>query len=159
MKKRNHIAQTQPKGYQAMYALVDYLKSTNIPSNFRQLIKLRASQINGCAYCLEMHTEESKKEGLSIDKLMLLSAWRESSYFNEQERAVLALAEEVTLIHQGGVSDKTYDQAVSLFGEEYVAQLIMETVTINAWNRIAISTHAEFRQHADANAATVLHTA
>ena len=151
MKKRINVSQTQPKAYKAMYALVDYLGGTKITSNIKQLVKLRASQINGCAYCLEMHTEEAKKVGLSVDKLMLLNAWKESSYFTEDERVALALTEEVTLIHQGGVSDETYDRAISVFGEEYVAQLIMEIVTINAWNRISIATRAEFRQHGESN--------
>lgn len=146
MEKRVNIAQAQPNAYKAMYVLVDYLRNTKVSSNIRQLVKVRASQINGCAYCLEMHTEESQKVGISVEKLMLLDAWRESRYFTEEERAALALTEEVTLIHQAGVTDSTYHQAVKVFGEEYVAQLIMEVVTINAWNRIAISTRSEFRQ-------------
>ena len=145
MEKRMNIAQTQPKAYTAMYGLVEYLRSTKVSDNIRQLVKLRASQINGCAYCLEMHTEESQRVGIPMSKLMLLNAWKESSHFNEEERVALALAEEVTLIHQGGVSDQTYDQAISTFGEEYVAQLIMELVTINAWNRISIATRIEFK--------------
>ena len=147
MEKRIDMAQTQPAAYKAMYGLTDYLRSSKITGNIRQLVKMRASQINGCALCLEMHAEESQKIGIPLEKLILLDAWKESSYFNEEERAALALTEEVTLIHQKGLSEDTYRRAVTTFGDEYVAGLIMEVVTINAWNRISISTHAEFRKH------------
>ncbi|MGC3943680.1 MAG: carboxymuconolactone decarboxylase family protein [Chryseolinea sp.] len=147
MEKRIDMAQTQPAAYKAMYGLTDYLRSTKITGNIRQLVKMRASQINGCALCLEMHAEESQKIGIPLEKLILLDAWRESSYFNDEERAALALTEEVTLINQKGLSDEAYKQAVADFGEEYVAALIMEVVTINAWNRISIATRSEFRKH------------
>jgi len=147
METRIDIAQTQPAAYKAMFGLADYLRSTKITGNIRQLVKMRASQINGCALCLEMHAEESKKIEIPLEKLILLDAWRESSFFNEEERAALALTEEVTLINQKGLSEETYRRAVAVFGEEYVAALIMEVVTINAWNRISISTLKEFRKH------------
>lgn len=147
MEKRIDIAQLQPAAYKAMFGLKEYLKSTKITGNIRQLVKMRASQINGCAFCLEMHAEESQKIGIPLEKLILLDAWRESSYFTPEERTALALTEEVTLISQKGLSEETYRQAIATFGEEYVASLIMEVVTINAWNRISISTHKEFRSH------------
>ena len=147
MEKRINIEKTQPQAYKAMYGLVNYLSASSIPKVTRELIKVRASQINGCALCLEMHTEESLKLGIKVEKLMLLSAWKESSIFSEEERVALALAEEVTLIHQKGVADETYQRAISVYGDEGVAQLIMEIVTINSWNRISVATRGEFRQH------------
>jgi len=147
MEKRINIEKTQPLAYKAMYGLVNYLGTSCIPKVIRELIKIRASQINGCALCLEMHTEMSLKSGIPVEKLMLLSAWKDSSFFSEEERVALELAEEVTLIHQRGVADATYQRAVSTFGEEGVAQLIMEIVTINAWNRISVATKQEFKQH------------
>jgi AhpD family alkylhydroperoxidase len=150
MQKRINIANAQPSAYKAMYGLVNYLSTSQISKITRQLVKVRASQINGCALCIEMHTEESLKIGIPLEKLMLLNAWKESSFFTDEERIALAMAEEVTLIHKHGVADNTYERAVSRFGEEGVAQLIMEIVTINAWNRISVATKQEFRQHADA---------
>jgi AhpD family alkylhydroperoxidase len=147
MEKRINVEKTQPLAYKAMYSLVDYLGTSSISMVTRELVKLRASQINGCALCLEMHTEKSLKLRIPLEKLMLLSAWKESSFFSEEERIALALAEEVTLIHQHGVTDQTYQQAIATFGDVGVAQLIMEIVTINAWNRISVATRQEFKQH------------
>jgi AhpD family alkylhydroperoxidase len=147
MEKRINIEKTQPSAYKAMYGLVNYLGTSSISKVIRSLVKLRASQINGCALCLEMHTEESLKLNIPFEKLMLLSAWKESSFFSEEERVALAIAEEVTLIHQHGVADDTYQSAISTFGEDGTAQLIMEIVTINAWNRISVSTRQEFKAH------------
>ncbi len=143
MEKRINIQQVEPEAYKAMYALEGYLKTTKLTKTQLNLIKTRASQINGCAYCIDMHTKEAIKSGETTQRLFLLNAWKETGLFTEEEKAILALSEEVTLIHQGGVSDKTYQQAEKFFDKNYIAHIIMAIVTINAWNRIAISTQLE----------------
>lgn len=142
MEKRLNMHTLQPQAYKAMYALEGYLQTTELTATHKNLIKTRASQINGCAYCLDMHTKESLKQGETQQRLFVLSAWRETTLFTEEEQAILALTEETTLI-QHGVSAATYNQAIKLLGETYVAQVIMAAVAINGWNRIAISTHLQ----------------
>ena len=141
MQERIKIKELEPKAYEGMIALEGYVRSSQINPMHRGLIKIRASQINGCAYCIQMHTTEARKAGESEQRIYALSAWRESPLFSEEERALLALTEEVTLISEGGVADETYAQALRHFDENVLAQTIMQIVAINAWNRIAISTH------------------
>lgn len=143
MEKRVNIAARQPQAYKAMYGLENYLRASELTKTHRELIKIRASQINGCAFCIDMHTKEALHAGESMERIFLLNAWRESGFFTEEERIVLALTEAITLIHQNGVSDELYARAEAAFGEEYVAQLIMEIATINTWNRISISTQMQ----------------
>ena len=143
MEKRVNIAATQPQAYKAMYALENYLSSTKLTRTHRELIKIRASQINGCAYCIDMHTKDAIKAGESIQRIFLLNAWRETSLFTEEERIILALTEAITLIHENGINDELYERATAGLGEEYLAQVIMAVATINTWNRIAISTHMQ----------------
>jgi AhpD family alkylhydroperoxidase len=139
--KRTNILQTQPDAYKAMMALENYVIGSEINPIHKELIKLRASQINGCAYCLDMHSIDARKLGETEQRIYTLSAWRETPFFDEKEQAILALTEEVTLINKGGVSDDTYNKAVEVLGDKYVGQVIMAIITINAWNRIAISLH------------------
>ncbi len=141
MEKRLNLEELQPKAYKAMLGLEAYLQTSDLNKTHINIIKTRASQINGCAYCLDMHTKESIKSGETLQRLFVLSAWRETDLFTEEEKAVLALTEELTVINQHGVIDSTYKKAVDLFGDNYVAQLIMAVIAINGWNRIAISTH------------------
>lgn len=140
MPKRISIKEIEPDAYKAMYAMEHYGKSTQIPPMLRQLIKIRASQINGCAYCLDMHTEEALALGESDRRIFALSVWKESHLFSNEERAVLQLTDEITLISQSGVKDETYTDVLKCFGETGVAQLVMLIVIINSWNRIAVST-------------------
>jgi len=140
MTSRLNLERTQPAAYKAMYALVRYLGTTQLSALQKDLISIRASQLNGCAFCLDMHTREARQHGETEQRLYLLSAWRETTLFTPEEQAMLALTEEVTRIRHG-VADATYQQAVAVLGEELTAQAIMMAVTINAWNRIAISTH------------------
>jgi len=140
MQKRIIIPNTEPAAYKAMLGLEKYVESTSLSPVHKNLIKIRASQINGCAYCIDMHTKEARAIGETEQRIYALNAWRETPFFSEEERAVLAIAEEVTLI-QKHVSDQTYDHAIALLGEQYVAQVIMAAITINAWNRIGISTN------------------
>lgn len=140
MSERLNVGAVQPAAYQAMAALEKYLSTTGIDPLQKELIKIRASQINGCAYCVNAHTQDARRLGETEQRINLVAVWRESPQFTVAERTVLALTEEVTLISRQGVSDDTYNKAIAIFGEEVTAQLLMAIVTINAWNRIGVST-------------------
>ena len=141
MSKRIVIKDLQPKAYEAMFALEKYLSQSQIEPLLKELIKIRVSQINGCSYCINLHTKDARKLGETEQRIYGLSAWRETPFYNDTERAVLALAEEITHISLHGVSDETYNKALEQLGEEKLAQVIMAIITINAWNRIGVSTH------------------
>ena len=146
MTTRIDISQLQPAAYQPMFGLEGYLTETDLTPTIKELIKLKASMINKCAYCIQMHSEQARKNGETEQRIYALPAWQESPLFTAEERAALALTEEVTHISAAGVSDATYQQCIEVFGKQKVAQLIMQVVTINAWNRIALATklvHAE----------------
>lgn len=104
------------------------------------MIRVRASQINGCAFCVDKHSKDALKQGETTQRLLLLSVWRESPQFTEEERIILAMTEEITQISQQGLTDETYEKAVAAFGLNGTAQLIMAVNIINAWNRIGVST-------------------
>lgn len=140
MKKRLNMFATEPEGYNIMLAFEKYIAASQLTKPHYELIKIRASQINGCAFCLNMHTRDARKLGETEQRLYTLSAWRDTNFFTKEEQAILALTEEVTLI-SNRVSDETYNNAVAVLGEKYTAQVIMACVVINGWNRIAISTH------------------
>lgn len=133
------MQQVQPAAYKAMLGLETYLAGTGLTKIQKELIKIRASQINGCAFCIDMHTSDALKHGESQQRIFLLNAWRETSLFSEEEKCVLAITEEITLINQHGLTDDTYALAQTFFTPESIAQIIMAVVVINAWNRIAIS--------------------
>ena len=138
MEDRINIQKVEPAAYQAMFGLEKYLSTSKLDPILLELIKMRTSQINGCAFCLNMHSADARKRGETEQRLYVLPAWRETKLFTEKEQAVLALTEEVTLI-SNHVSDATYNKAASLFNANELAQIIMAIVTINAWNRIAIT--------------------
>jgi len=140
MSKRIQIKQVQPKAYEAMYALEKYLSQTAIEPLLKELIKIRVSQINGCSYCINQHTKDARKLGETEQRIYGLSAWRETPFYTDSERAVLALAEEITHISVHGVSDETYNTALEQLGEEKLAQVMMAIIAINAWNRIGVGT-------------------
>ena len=141
MEYRVNIQNAQPAAYKAMYGLEAFLAGTELTKTQKELIKIRASQINGCAFCIDMHTKDALKYGESAQRIFLLNAWRETDLFTEEEKVILAITEEVTLIHQNGLTAATYEKAKRFFSEDVIAQLIVAVVTINAWNRIAISTN------------------
>ena len=144
MEKRININNVDPKAFKAMYALESYLTQSEIPKTIKELIKIRASQINKCAFCIDMHTKEAIKEGETNQRIFLLNAWHEAEgMFTKEEKAALALTEEMTLISQKGLTDETYQNALECFSETLLTQIMMLIVTINAWNRIAISTQLE----------------
>ena len=145
MSDRIQLASQVPAAVSAMMGLEAYLGGTDIPLSLKELIKLRASMLNGCAYCIEMHSDVAMKHGESAQRLLALAAWRESPLFDERERAVLALTDEVTLIGERGLTEETYQQALALLGETLLAQCLMQVVTINAWNRIAVATRMEHK--------------
>ena len=140
MENRIKIQKTQPAAWKAMYDLTKYLGSTQVTKSQMELISIRASRINGCAFCINMHTKDALKNGESNQRIFLLNAWKETDKFSDEEKVVLAITEEITLISHSGLTDATYKKARELFSEELVAQLIMAVVIINAWNRIAVST-------------------
>lgn len=142
MSNRINILKLESAAYKAMMGLETYLESTTLTKTHAELIRIRASQINGCAYCLNMHTKDAIAAGENLQRILTVSAWHDTSFFSPEEEAILALTEEVTLINNR-VSDDTYNRAAQLFDEHYLAQIIMAIVTINAWNRISITTRME----------------
>ncbi|MHC0448331.1 carboxymuconolactone decarboxylase family protein [Flavobacterium sp. 3-218] len=139
MKSRIVIPQVAPEAYQALMNLEKYISSTSLTPEHKELIKIRASQINGCAYCINMHTADARKYGISEQRIYLISAWREADVYSEEEKAILALTEQVTSI-ANHVSDEVYQNAAQLFDEKYLAEIILAIITINSWNRLAITT-------------------
>ncbi|MGH7190611.1 MAG: carboxymuconolactone decarboxylase family protein [Acetobacteraceae bacterium] len=121
-------------------ALVTLEREIRIDPALRELVKLRASIVDGCAYCIDMHTKDARKAGESEQRLYAAAAWQEAPFFSERERAALALTDAVTLVADTHVPAAVYDEAARHFGPEELAQLIWQIVTINAWNRIAITT-------------------
>ncbi|UPQ77998.1 carboxymuconolactone decarboxylase family protein [Flavobacterium azooxidireducens] len=140
METRVNIQQALPNAYKALLGLESYLATTVLTKTQKELIKIRASQLNGCAFCIDMHTKDALKYGETPQRIFLLNAWRETGKFSAEEKALLAITEEVSLIHQHGLTDATYENAKNYFSEEVIAQIIIAVVTINAWNRIAVST-------------------
>ena len=140
MQTRIKIDKTEPAGYKAILGLEKFIESTPLTKTHKNLVKIRASQINGCAFCIDMHTKEARQAGETEQRIYALNAWRDTSFFTEEERAILALTEEVTLI-SNHVKDETYAQAAKVLDEAYLAQVILAIITINAWNRIGITTN------------------
>lgn len=139
---RVNIQQAEPEAFKAVYALEKYLSQSRLTPIHAELMKLRASQLNGCGFCINMHVAEARQHGETDQRLHLVAVWREAGeLFTPEEKALLALTEEVTLIHQHHVSEAVYRAAAALFDEQYLAQAIMAIATINVWNRVAITTH------------------
>jgi AhpD family alkylhydroperoxidase len=145
MSNRISIKTLEPEAYMALLALENYTRTIRVDPKLKELIKIRASQINGCAYCIDMHTEEALALGESPRRIFAVSAWKESHLFSPEERVVMQLTDEITLISAHGVSDETYDGVVSAFGERITAQIIMQIIMINSWNRIAVSTQMIYK--------------
>jgi AhpD family alkylhydroperoxidase len=139
MKSRIVIPTVAPEAYQALMNLEGYISKTSLTQTHKELIKIRTSQINGCAYCINMHTADARKYGETEQRIYLISAWREADIYTEEEKAIFALTEEVTLI-SNHVSEEVYQNAANLFNEKYLAEIILTIITINSWNRFAITT-------------------
>jgi AhpD family alkylhydroperoxidase len=142
VKPRLDYRQLAPDALQAMLALEKYLSGCGLDHRFMHLLKLRASQINGCAYCIDMHSLDARAAGETEQRLYALDAWRETPFFDDRERAALALIEAVTLVAQSHVPDAVYDEARAHFSEKEVVDLIYLAAAINSWNRIAVSARA-----------------
>ncbi|AZA56645.1 carboxymuconolactone decarboxylase family protein [Chryseobacterium shandongense] len=131
-----------PAAYKAGIGMEESLKNSFLTPIQKELIKIRASQINACAFCLNMHTKDALKYGETPQRIFLLNAWRDAKeLFTEEEQIILQITEEVTLISNKGLSEETYQKAKVFFNENQLADIIMAAVVINMWNRIAISTH------------------
>jgi AhpD family alkylhydroperoxidase len=143
MTKRINIDLLAQDAVKSMYALSGSIAKFKLTHIQKELIKIRASQINGCAFCIDMHTKDALKYGETQQRIFLLNAWRETNLFTEEEKALLAVTEEVTLISEKGLTEQTYNNALKYFSEETLAEIILSVVLINAWNRIAVSTHKE----------------
>ncbi len=139
MKQRIALGQVDPAAYKALRALETYLSESGLDPKHRHLIKLRASQINGCSYCVDLHVREALADGEDPRRLHAVVVWRETPFFSDKERAILALTDEVTRL-PNGVSDETYDRAAELLGDKYLAAVIMGIIAINAWNRVGVTT-------------------
>jgi AhpD family alkylhydroperoxidase len=153
MKPRMNYFQAAPDTLKALLALEAQIQSSGLEQSLIELVKTRASQINGCAYCINMHTQDARRHGETEARLYLLSAWRESPVYTERERAALAWTEAVTLISETHAPDDLYEDVREQFSESETVNLTMLIATINAWNRLAISFRAVPQVKTNANAA------
>lgn len=149
---RMDLSKLAPDAYRHFLQL-EGLISGHVERKLLHLLKLRASQINGCAFCIAMHTDEALRDGEPVERLTLLDAWEESSLYSEKERAALAWIEEVTLIADSGASKPAFEALKAHFGEAEIAWLTLAAVQINAWNRMAISSRAQYDARMFAHAA------
>jgi AhpD family alkylhydroperoxidase len=143
MKPRIDITKISPGAYRAMAGLEQYVHSSSLEPGLILLLKFRVSQINGCAYCLDMHSKDARALGETEQRLYGLDAWRETPYYTDRERAALAWVEAVTKITEGHVEDEVYEEARKVFSEQELVDLSMVAVAINGWNRLAIAFRAE----------------
>lgn len=153
MKTRFDFATAAPEGYKAMIALEMHCKNSGLPMRLFHLIKLRASIVNGCSYCVDMHSKESRADGLSEQWINLVSAWHESTAFTDEERAVLAFTDSLTLVAQTRAPDADYEELRKYFPEADIAKIILVIGAINVWNRIAVGTRKKHPVDAAAKAA------
>lgn len=134
------LYKVEPEAQKVVGALKSYVDSSTLDKKIIELVKLRASQINGCTYCMDLHSFDAIKAGVTEQQLYTLNNWREISFFTEQEQAALALTESVTLLASTHVPDDVYEEAARRFTENELAQLIIQIVVINALNRIGVTT-------------------
>ncbi len=140
MDQRLDLTKVAPGGYKAMLGVHSYVQNSGLSLGLLELVKMRVSQINGCAFCIAMHVPLARKHGVSEDQLHLLAAWREAPIYSPKERAALAWAEALTRLTGGGVSDEVYAETRQHFPEKEVADLSFAVAEINAWNRLMICT-------------------
>lgn len=143
MEPRLEIQKVSPAAYHAMFGLETFVrKSSKLESSLLELVKMRASQINGCAYCLDIHSKDARAGGETEQRLYALNAWSETPFFTDRERAALAWTEAVTLVFEGHVRDRVFEQARKQFSDEELVNLTVAVVTINGWNRLSIAFRA-----------------
>lgn len=138
MKERLNYAAVSPEALKAMLELEKYAAASGLERTLYELVKTRASQINRCAYCLDMHTKDARKAGETEQRLYALSAWRETPFFTDRERAALEWTEALTLISENGAPDSLYNEVRNHFDEKEMVALSMSIIAINGWNRLAI---------------------
>ncbi len=126
--------------YKAMYALEHYVQKSSLEHSLLHLIKTRASMLNGCAYCIDMHTKDARADGESEQRLYGLAAWKETPYYSERERAALLWTDAITLVSETHVPDEVYEQVRKHFNEQELIDLTLAVIAINSWNRLAITT-------------------
>jgi AhpD family alkylhydroperoxidase len=143
MKTRIDFTKISPKALQAMMGLQNYVNHSGLEHSLLELVKMRASQINGCAYCLDMHSKDARAAGETEQRLYLLSAWREAPFYSERERAALEWTEAMTLLTEGHVPDDVYASARGQFSEAELVDLSMAIVAINGWNRLMVGFRGE----------------
>jgi AhpD family alkylhydroperoxidase len=153
MQERMNIGKNHPEAYRGMLALEKYLAASPLPKRIKELVKLRASQMNGCAYCVDMHSHDLKADGETDERLYSLVTWREAPFFTPAERAALALTEEATRLDTHGVTDETWAQAEAHFDPDSLAALVTAIATINAWNRFGVTLRLVPGSHRRATAA------
>jgi AhpD family alkylhydroperoxidase len=142
--QRLDIHSIDPNAYQAVLALEKYVRTSGLDPHLYELVKIRASQLNGCAFCLDMHNRDAREAGEDQRRLDVLSAWREApDLFTGAERAALAFTEAVTRIGEAGVSDAVWSDVAAEFDDAGIVHLLMAIATINVWNRLAVSTHQQ----------------
>jgi AhpD family alkylhydroperoxidase len=139
MQQRLEAMKISPAAYKAMAGLQAYVDQSALEKSLIELVKIRASQINGCAFCLVMHTNDARKRGESDERMHLLNAWDEAPVFNERERAALRWTEAVTLVSEDHVPDEVYESARRVFSEKELVDLTVAVIAINAWNRASIA--------------------
>lgn len=137
--ERINFKRLVPAAYRAMLALESYVHQSGLEESLLELVKMRASQINGCAYCLDMHSKDARAAGETEQRLYVLPAWREAPFYSEKERAALAWTEAVTLVSETHVPDDVYELARKQFSDEELVNLTMAIVAINGWNRLEVS--------------------
>lgn len=142
MQSRLEYQKISPGAYQAMLGVEMFVRKSSLEPSLIELVKMRASQINGCAFCLDMHSKDARAQGESEQRLYALNAWRETPFYTDRERAALAWTEAITLIADGHVPDAVYDQSRKQFSDEELVNLTMAVVAINGWNRLAIAFRA-----------------
>jgi AhpD family alkylhydroperoxidase len=140
--ERMKLFDVVPEGYQAVRVLEKYVRA-NVDHTVLELVKVRASILNGCSFCLDMHTRDALAAGESQRRLFAVGAWREAPFFDERERAALALTDAVTRLGDHGVPDDVWDQARAVWSEEETANLILAISVINVWNRLAVTTRLQ----------------
>jgi AhpD family alkylhydroperoxidase len=145
MSRRINLLKTADEGYKAMFAIEGFVNAGKVPQTTLELIKMRVSQINGCGYCIDMHSRDAKQAGETDQRLFAVGAWRDTPFYTEAERAALDLAEAMTRIadNPAGVPDDVWDQAADLYDEEELATLIFAIAAINSWNRLNVTARNE----------------
>jgi AhpD family alkylhydroperoxidase len=143
MKERLDFKKASPGAYKTMAAVENYVRQSGVDHALLELVKTRVSQINGCAYCLDMHTKDARAHGESEQRLFVLSQWRETSFYSDKERAALAWAEAVTRISADAVSDELFAEARRHFDEKSLVDLTLAIIAINGWNRLALPFRSE----------------